>query len=286
MLLVKVIKLFDDAGGVAHDSVTNIQVVKANTNEWYEDKKVKNIFDEVQEKFNIFIGAWSKVDSYGQTIISVSTVLMFGMLITLERSDVISVGEVVSIIGYSGLIFLPLKRISHNIERFKNSISVVKEALKLMDEPLEPYEKARAIVLGKIKGQVEFKDVDFNYGKGNPVLADINFIVKSGQVIALVGESGVGKSTLVDLILRYNTPNEGKILLDGVDIQKLNLKSLRSHVAVVPQEISLFNDTLKNNIIYGKMDATDKEIWQAVEAAHADEFINNFPDKLDQEVGE
>lgn len=285
-LLVKVIKLFDEAGGVAHDSVTNIQVVKANTNEWYEDKKVKNIFDDVQEKFNIFIGAWSKLDSYGQTIISISTVLMFGMLIMLERSNVISIGQVVSIIGYSGLIFLPLRRISHNIERFKNSISVVKEALKLMDEPLEPYEKPRSIVLGKIRGQIEFKDVDFNYDKDNPVLADINFKVRSGQVIALVGESGVGKSTLVDLISRYNIPNEGKIFLDDVDIQKLNLKSLRSHVAVVPQEISLFNDTLKNNIIYGKMNATDKEIRQAVEAAHADEFINRFPDKLEQQVGE
>ncbi|MBU4338293.1 ABC transporter ATP-binding protein/permease [Patescibacteria group bacterium] len=285
-LLVKVIKLFEDAGGVAHDSVTNIQVVKANTNEWYEDKKVKNIFDDVQKQFNNFIGAWSKLDSYGQTIISASTVLMFGMLILLERNDAISIGQVVSIIGYSGLIFVPLRRISHNIERFKNSISIVKEALKLLDEPIEPYDKARAIVLDKIKGQIEFKDVDFNYGKNNPVLADINFKVKSGQVIALVGESGVGKSTLVDLISRYNIPASGKILFDGIDIQELDLKFLRSRIAVVPQEISLFNDTLKNNIIYGKLDATDAQIWRAAEAAHADEFINHFPDKLEQQVGE
>lgn len=285
-MLVKVIKLYEDAGGVAHDSVTNIQVVKANTNEWYEDKKVKNIFDEVQKRYDSFISAWSKLNSYGQTIISVSTILMFGMLILLERKNLISIGQVVSIIGYSGLIFVPLSRISHNIERFKNSISVVKEALKLLDEPVESYEKAGAIVLDKIKGQVEFKDVDFNYGKDNPVLADINFKVNPGQVIALVGESGVGKSTLVDLISRYNIPTGGKILLDGMDIQDLDLKSLRSRIAIVPQEISLFNDTLKNNIIYGKLDATDAEIWQAAEAAHADEFINHFPNKLEQQVGE
>jgi len=285
-LLLKVIKLFEDAGGVAHDSVTNIQVVKANTNEWYEDKKVKNIFNDVQKEFNNFIDAWSKLDSYGQTIISISTILMFGMLIMLQRKDLISIGQVVSIIGYSSLIFVPLRRISHNIERFKNSISVVKEALKLMDEPIEPYEKAGAIVLDKVKGQIEFKDADFNYGKDNPVLADINFKAESGQVIALVGESGVGKSTLVDLISRYNIPTGGKILLDGINIQELDLKSLRSHIAVVPQEISLFNDTIKNNIIYGKLDATDKEIWRAAAAAHADEFIKNFPNKLEQEVGE
>ncbi len=285
-LLVKVIKLFDDAGGVAHDSVTNIQVVKANTNEWYEDKKVKNIFDDVQDKFNNFINTWSRVDSYGQTIISVSTILMFGMLIMFERENLISIGQVVSIIGYSGLIFVPLRRISHNIERFKNSISVVKEALKLLDEPIEPYKKKGAIVLDKIKGKIEFKDVSFFYQEHRQILNDIDFTVNSGEVVALVGESGVGKTTLVDLISRYNAPASGKILLDGIDIQDIDLKSLREKIAIVPQEISLFNDTLKNNIIYGKLDATDKEIWQAVEAAHADEFIKSFPNKLEQEVGE
>lgn len=285
-MLVKVIKLYEDAGGVAHDSVTNIQVVKANTNEWYEDKKVKNIFDEVQKQFNNFIRAWTKLNSYGQTIISISMVIMFGMLILFERKSLISIGQVVSVIGYSSLIFVPLTRISHNIERFKNSISVVKEALKLLDEPIEPYNKVGAIVLEKIKGKVDFKDVDFSYSTGNPILSDITFKALPGRMIALVGESGVGKSTLVDLLSRYNTPTGGKILLDGVDIQDVDLKNLRSRIAIVPQEISLFNDTLKNNIIYGKLDASDEEIWSAVRAAHADEFINNFPDKLEQQVGE
>ena len=117
-------------------------------------------------------------------------------------------------------------------------------------------------------------------------MKDINFKINSGEVVALVGESGVGKSTMMDLISRYNIPTSGKIFLDGVDIQKIDLKSLRKQISVVPQELSLFNDTLKNNIIYGKLDATNEEINEAIKTANADEFIDNFPDKINQEVGE
>lgn len=285
-LLVKTIKSYENASGIMHDSVANIQVVKSNTNEWFEDKKAEAALDDNKNLFNNFISAWNKLDFYSEPIISVGLVVLFGVLVLLRRDNAVSIGQIVTIVGYTGLIFTPLRRISHNINRFNQSIGVVKEALKLFDEPVEPYKKEGAIILGKIKGQIEFKDVDFKYDGGNPVLADINFKADPGKVIALVGESGVGKSTLVDLISRYNIPSSGKILLDGIDIQKLDLKSLRSQIAIVPQEISLFNDTIRHNIIYGKLDATDKEIWEAAQSAHADEFINSFPHKLDQEVGE
>lgn len=284
--LLKMISSYEEGDAIMHDSVANIQVVKANVNENYETGKARKSLNTSFARFKDFINAWSDLDSYQQIIISVTTVLLFGVLILLREQNLISIGQVVTVIGYSSLVFNPLRRISQNLERFKRSVGVVKKALKLYNEPIEPYEKAGAVVLGKIKGEVEFKDIDFNYNKGNPVLEDINFKVRSGQVIALVGESGVGKSTLVDLLSRYNIPSSGRILLDGIDIQDLDLKSLRSQIAIVPQEISLFNDTLKNNIIYGKLDAADAEIWQAAEAAHADEFINNFSDKLEQQVGE
>jgi ABC-type multidrug transport system fused ATPase/permease subunit len=285
-ILLKTIKAYDEAGAVMHDSVANIQVVKSSTNEKYEYKKARKSLDKSEVFYKDFIGEWSKLDFFYQTIISVGTVLLFGMLIMMKERAMISVGQIVMIIGYTSLIFVPLRRVSNNLEQFNRSMEVIKRALVLIKEPIEPYDKDGAIVLDKCKGQIEFKDVDFNYAKDNPVLADINFKARAGQVIALVGESGVGKTTLVELISRYNVPERGGIFLDGVDIQELDLKSLRSQIAIVPQEISLFNDTLKNNIIYGKMDATDKEIWRAAEAAHADEFINNFPNKLEQEVGE
>ncbi|MDP3057107.1 MAG: ABC transporter ATP-binding protein [bacterium] len=284
--LLKMISSYEEGDAIMHDSIANIQVVKTNVNEKYETEKAKKSLNTSYARYKDFINAWSALDSYQQVIISITTILLFGVLILLKDRSLISIGEIVTVIGYSSLIFNPLRRISQNLERFKRSVGVVKKALKLFNEPLEPYEKSGAIVLNKIKGQIEFKDVDFNYNKGNPVLEDINFKARPGQVIALVGESGVGKSTLVDLISRYNIPASGKIMLDGTDVQDLDLKSLRSQIAIVPQEISLFNDTLKNNIIYGKLDATDAEIWRAAEAAHADEFINNFPDKLAQQVGE
>lgn len=285
-LLVKTIKSYENASGIMHDSVANIQVVKSNTNEWFEDKKAEKALNINKNLFKNFISAWNRLDFYSEPIISVGLVVLFGILVLLRKDNAISIGQIVTIVGYTALIFTPLRRISHNVNRFNQSVSVVKEALKLFDEPIEPYKKEGAIVLGKIKGQIEFKDIDFKYSGGNSILKDINFTVMPDQVIALVGESGVGKSTLVDLISRYNIPISGKIFIDGVDIQKLDLRNLRSQIAIVPQEISLFNDTIKNNIIYGKLDATEKEIWEAAKAAHADEFINNFPNKLDQEVGE
>lgn len=284
--ILKMISANEEGDAIMHDSVANIQTVKANTNEEYEKEKAKKTFNASFARFKDFINAWSNLDSYQQFIISISTVLLFVILVLFKNSDLISIGQIVTIIGYSSLIFNPLRRISQNLERFKRSIGIVKKALVLLDEPIEPYEKEGAVVLKKVKGQIEFKDVSFFYQEHRQVLNDIDFVVNPGQVVALVGESGVGKTTLVDLISRYNAPASGKILLDGVDIQDIELKSLRSQIAIVPQEVSLFNDTLKNNIIYAKLDASEKEIQKAIKAANADEFINNFPDKLEQQVGE
>lgn len=284
--LLKMIDSYEEGDAIMHDSVANISVVKANVNEWYEEKKAEKSLSTSLKRFKDFIKAWSRLDSYEQIIISVSTVLLFGMLVLLRDRNMISIGQIVTIIGYTGLIFTPLRRISQNLERFKRSIGVVKKALKLFEERKEPYGEKDAIKLKKVKGKIEFKDVSFYYQDRRQVLNDIDFTVSSGEVIALVGESGVGKTTLIDLISRYNAPASGKILLDGVDIQSIDLKNLREQIAIVPQEVSLFNDTIKNNIIYAKLDAGEKEIQKAIETANADEFINSFPKKLDQEVGE
>ena len=202
------------------------------------------------------------------------------------KNEIITIGQFVTIIGYLGLLTIPMRKLGRDIDHFRRWIGVVRRGYELLDEETEPYEQKGAVKIKDVKGEMEFRKINFCYHETRRVLKDISFKINPGEVIALVGESGVGKSTMMDLISRYNIPTSGKIFLDGIDIQKIDLKNLRQNIAIVPQEVSLFNDTLRNNIIYGRLNATDQEINQAIKAANADEFIDNFPDKINQEVGE
>jgi ABC-type multidrug transport system fused ATPase/permease subunit len=149
----------------------------------------------------------------------------------------------------------------------------------------EPYEKKGSVKLD-IKGDIELKNVNFQYESGKQVLENISFKAKAGNVIALVGESGVGKSTLIDLISGYHFPNKGELLIDNHNIHDVNLKSLRQQIAVVPQEVVLFNDTILMNIKYGNFNVTDEQVKDVAKKAHALDFIEKFPNKWEQIVGE
>ncbi|MCS6777442.1 MAG: ABC transporter ATP-binding protein [Chloroherpetonaceae bacterium] len=157
---------------------------------------------------------------------------------------------------------------------------------EVLDIEPDVREKPDAIVLSSISGHIRFENVSFRYHPDAPdVLKDISFEIHPGEVIALVGRSGAGKSTLVDLIPRFYDPTEGRILIDGIDLRDLNLRSLRRQIGIVPQETWLFAGTLRDNIAYGNRDATDEEIRAAAYAANAS-FIESMPDGLDTVVGE
>jgi subfamily B ATP-binding cassette protein MsbA len=170
-------------------------------------------------------------------------------------------------------------------KNFQEGIVTIARAHKIFREVPEKYDDPSAVEIIDCRGQIKFKQVVFSYEK-QKVLDGISFNVEAGQMVAIVGKSGEGKSTLVDLLSRYIIPNKGAILLDGTDIRKFRLRSLRRQIAIVPQETVLFNDTIKNNIGYSKLDATDEEIMRAAEIAHCHEFIEKFPKKYAQIVGE
>jgi subfamily B ATP-binding cassette protein MsbA len=172
-----------------------------------------------------------------------------------------------------------------NYKQLQEGIVTINRADKIFEEKTENYNDPEAIEIKDCQGKIKFKEVNFSY-ESEKFLENINFEAEAGSMIAIVGKSGEGKSTLVDLISRYIIPTAGEIFLDGINIQKIKLENLRKQIAIVPQEIDLFNDTISDNIAYSKPGATFEEIESAAKLAHCHEFIEKFPQKYAQAVGE
>jgi subfamily B ATP-binding cassette protein MsbA len=180
----------------------------------------------------------------------------------------------------------PLRSLSKLSTTIQQALAASERIFETIDIHVHIEEKEDAEVLADVKGKVNFKNVSFAYKEGEEVLKDINLEVKPGEVVALVGPSGAGKTTLVDLIFRFYDPIEGSIYIDDKDIRELKLASLRKHIGIVPQENILFSGTLKDNIAYGDLTAADEEIIAAAKAANAHDFIMDFPDQYETIVGE
>ena len=229
---------------------------------------------------------WQGMNFYQRLIVTLTQFIIYGISFYLILEGRMTIGELVMFNGYAAMLFGPFVKLGHNWQVVQNGLIALERAEKILILPKEIYRPENAPVLSEIKGEVEFKDVSFAYKSSKLVLENINFKVKAGEVIALVGESGMGKSTLMDLISAYYFPIAGKVLIDGHDTKNLDLKFLRSKISVVPQEIVLFNDTIEINIKYGSFGASLKKIMDAAQKAHALEFIENFPKKWKQIVGE
>jgi subfamily B ATP-binding cassette protein MsbA len=169
---------------------------------------------------------------------------------------------------------------------YHQTLAGAERIFEVLDERSEVQESADPIVLPPSRGHVEFKDVSFAYIGNAPVLRGISFTMEPGQQVAIVGPSGAGKSTIANLIPRFYDISDGAILVDDVDIRDATLKSLRHQIGIVPQETILFSSSIKDNIAYGRMDATDEEIYEAARSANAHDFINKLPDGYDTLVGE
>ena len=170
---------------------------------------------------------------------------------------------------------------------FSQALAAAQHVWEVLDEHAEIIEKRNAIELPPLRNEIEFRDVRFGYAEeGRPVLRDINLTVPAGRMVALVGESGGGKSTLTKLLPRFHDPSSGQVLWDGVDLRDAKLKSLRRQIALVTQETVLFNDTVRYNITYGRPSATHEEIEDAARTAFAHDFILELPSGYDTVIGE
>jgi subfamily B ATP-binding cassette protein MsbA len=217
------------------------------------------------------------------TLIGLAGILWYGGREVIRGT--LSTGELVTFLGYIALAVNPLTYISQTFGIYQQAMASAERVFELMDTESEIKESSQAVEIPYLKGYVQLKNVYFGYDKES-VLENINLEVKPGKRLALVGPSGVGKTSLVSLIPRFYDPISGLITIDGYDIRKVKLASLRKHISIVSQETILFNGSIRNNIAYGKIEASDEEVIKAAKQANAHNFIIGQRDGYDTQVGE
>lgn len=275
---------WDDAAA----SVQQIESVKQSAGEEYETRKAnESLLHRAQGMWLKLQNNWGSVEFFQRMVVSLTQFAVFALSVSLISRGVITVGELIALNGYSVMFFGPLASIGYGWQYIQNGITSAAQIEDIFDIKQEDYHPKDAVSLGKIRGGIAFRGVHFKYSPHQPeVLSEINLDIKSGQVVALVGESGVGKSTSVHLISGYYFPTEGSVEIDGIDTRKLDLTELRSQIAVVPQEIALFNESLFENIRYGTFGASREAVERVAEEAHLKEFIAAQPEGYETLVGE
>jgi ABC-type multidrug transport system fused ATPase/permease subunit len=181
-------------------------------------------------------------------------------------------------------LYSPVRVLARGWVRVMDAEPSAERYFEVLDSPIEIHDAENAVALPRIRDAVRFENVTFDYGR-EPVLDDVSFEARAGEVLAIVGRTGAGKTTLVDLLLRFYDPTRGRISFDGVDLRAVRRSSLLDQMAVVSQEPFLFDGTIRENIRYGRLDASDEEVLAAARAAHVDEFAGSLPDGYDTEVG-
>lgn len=270
---------------IIYDNLTNIKVVKSFTREKYEEEKFHN---KNEEGFT----SQMKLVQFTVTqapIIEFLAGLGFMVVIIMGGIRVIKGMSLGNIMAYWTLMILmsnPINRSAGLYTMFRTAKAAASRVFELMDTPTEAIGEVKKPDMPHIKGDVKFEGVYFEYDEGRPILNNINFEIKEGQVVALVGKNGSGKSTSVNLIPRFYNPKAGSIKIDGIDVNEVNLKSLRSQIGLVPQETFLFSGTVFENIRYGKLDATKEEIIDAAIRASAHDFIMQLEKGYETEVGD
>ena len=275
-----------DISARLQDDLAGIRVVQAFGQEDAELERFRTVSEKYYHERVRAIRAWSTFFPAMYFVSAVGGVLVLGFGARMVVGGQISLGTLVAFLAYIASFYDPLRRLTEVDNTFQQAIAAGERIFELLDEEPDVQDAPDAVGLTGVKGDVVFDDVHFGYGDGDEVLHDIEFHMAPGQVIALVGPSGAGKTSIANLLCRFYDPAHGRVLVDGRDLRQVRLESLRRHVAVVLQDTFLFNATVRENLLYGKPDASEQEIVVAAQAAYAHEFIAQMPSGYDTEIGE
>jgi ABC-type multidrug transport system fused ATPase/permease subunit len=216
--------------------------------------------------------------------VATAAILVYGGQRVVD--DALTIGVLASFVFYLQSFFDPIQSLSQLYTTYQAGMAALDKIFELLDEKPDIADRADSVELPRVRGEIRFEDVTFSYGGEAPALDHVDLVVPPGQTLALVGATGAGKSTLAKLVARFYDPDEGRVLIDGHDLRDVTERSLRSQLGIVPQESFLFSGTIRDNIGFGRRDATDEDVRAAAQAVGAHDFIERLPEGYDTEVGE
>lgn len=275
-----------DFNARVENNVSGIRVVQAFTNEDHEIKrfKVNNERFRMTKLFSYKVMAWNEAISGILTKVLSLFTLFVGAYFVLNGH--LTNGDFIAFILLSGILLGPINKINMFIESYPKGMAGFRRYIEFLETEPEIADRPEAKIIDEIDGEITFSNVSFGYAANNRALHQINLKVRPGETVALVGPSGAGKSTICSLLPRFYEVNEGSIKIDGVDIRDFKLQSLRSHIGIVQQDVFLFDGTIRENIAYGDLNASEEDIWYAAQRAQLTDVINALPEGMDTLIGE
>ena len=273
-----------ELNGFIEESISGTEVITL----FGKEEKVFSQFSAVNERLRHSSMAADTVSGFlgpiNNFINNIGLAIVIGVGALLAVQGTVTVGLIAAFVTYSRQFFRPINQLSSLLNTFQSAIAGAERVFEILDETPDLKDKKEAISVDSFKGDVEFNDVHFGYTKDQPILKGIDFTVSAGQTIALVGPTGSGKTTIINLLSRFYEVDQGQIKIDGRDIRDYKISDLRKKIGIVLQDTFLFSGTILENIRYGRLDATDSEIIEAAKIASAHGFIKHLPDQYQTQI--